>query len=164
MIDTIESITLMIIMLGSYLIGFVLTLLALRYFATRKEEERNKEEMDYYEKALLDIMIRLNMLELRMKEKFTSQQISQDITRYHKNEGVKSDIDNIELNVLRLLRDGSKTSREIETSIKRSREHTARLMKVLYDKGYVNRDESTKPYKYTLTENGIKILTQHENS
>ncbi len=164
MIDTMESITLMIIMLGSYLIGFVLTLLSLRYFATRKEEERSKEERDYYEKVLLDIMIRLNMLELRMKEKFTSQQISQDITRYHKSEEVKSDIDNIELKVLSLLRDGSKTSREIETSIKRSREHTARLMKVLYDKGYVNRDENTKPYKYTLTENGIKILTQLENS
>jgi predicted transcriptional regulator len=164
MMDIIESSTLIIITLGSYLIGFVLTLLILRYLATRKEEERSKDERDYYEKALLDIMIRLNILELRMKERLISQQISQNITEYHKSDEVKSDIDNIELKVLSLLRDGSKTSREIETSIKRSREHTARLMKILYDKGYVNRDENTKPYKYTLTENGIKILTQLENS
>ncbi len=52
--------------------------------------------------------------------------------------------------ILALLSDGPKTSREIERAIGRSREHTARLMKRLYDAGYVKRDESAKPYRYTL--------------
>ncbi len=52
--------------------------------------------------------------------------------------------------ILALLADGPKTSREIEKAIGRSREHTARLMKRLYDAGYVKRDESAKPYRYTL--------------
>ena len=52
--------------------------------------------------------------------------------------------------ILDILAEGPKTSREIERIIGRSREHTARLMKHLYELGYVRRDESTRPYVYML--------------
>ncbi len=54
------------------------------------------------------------------------------------------------MKILDILAEGPKTSREIERIIGRSREHTARLMKHLYELGYVRRDESTRPYVYML--------------
>jgi Sugar-specific transcriptional regulator TrmB len=54
--------------------------------------------------------------------------------------------------VLRLLNDRPMTSREVQQAIGRSREHTSRLMKRLHEYGFVNRDTSTKPFKYALAE------------
>lgn len=54
--------------------------------------------------------------------------------------------------VLRLLTDRPMTSREVQQAIGRSREHTSRLMKRLHEYGFVNRDTSTKPFKYALAE------------
>jgi predicted transcriptional regulator len=54
--------------------------------------------------------------------------------------------------VLRLLNERPMTSREVQQAIGRSREHTSRLMKRLHEYGFVNRDTSTKPFKYTLAE------------
>jgi len=68
----------------------------------------------------------------------------------NKARGVKTSTNDLIKEILDLLADGPKTSREIERKIGKSREHTARLMKRLYDMGYIKRDESVRPYKYTL--------------
>jgi predicted transcriptional regulator len=52
------------------------------------------------------------------------------------------------------------TSREIQRRIKKSREHTSRLLKKLYSENYVMRDESTRPFKYKITNEGRKLLEQ----
>jgi DNA-binding MarR family transcriptional regulator len=58
-----------------------------------------------------------------------------------------------EMSVLALLGEqGAKSAPEIGRSVGRSREHTARLMKRLMDEGYVLRDQSRIPYRYTLSE------------
>jgi hypothetical protein len=58
-----------------------------------------------------------------------------------------------ELSVLTLLGEqGAKSAPEIGRFVGRSREHTARLMKRLLDEGYVLRDQSRIPYRYTLSE------------
>lgn len=54
--------------------------------------------------------------------------------------------------VLKLLNERLMTSREVQQAIGRSREHTSRLMKRLYEYGFITRDTNTKPFKYTLTE------------
>jgi hypothetical protein len=54
--------------------------------------------------------------------------------------------------VLRLLNERPMTSREVQQAIGRSREHTSRLMKRLHEYGFVNRNTSTKPFKYALAE------------
>lgn len=54
--------------------------------------------------------------------------------------------------ILSIIQEGPKTSREIEKRLGMSREHTARLMKRLYEMGYVIRDESKRPYKYILAQ------------
>jgi hypothetical protein len=68
----------------------------------------------------------------------------------NKVRSVKTSTNDLIKEILDLLADGPKTSREIEKAIGKSREHTARLMKRLYDMGYIKRDESMRPYKYTL--------------
>jgi hypothetical protein len=40
-----------------------------------------------------------------------------------------------------------------------SREHAARVMKYLFDRGLVSRDDSNKPFVYQLTENGRRYLS-----
>jgi predicted transcriptional regulator len=56
------------------------------------------------------------------------------------------------------------TSREIQRRIKKSREHTSRLLKKLYSENVVIRDESTRPFKYKITNEGRKLLEQTTSS
>jgi predicted transcriptional regulator len=56
------------------------------------------------------------------------------------------------------------TSREIQRRIKKSREHTSRLLKKLYSENVVMRDESTRPFKYKITNEGRKLLEQTTSS
>jgi hypothetical protein len=59
-----------------------------------------------------------------------------------------------EVRVLRLLVDGPKSSAEIKALVGRSREHTARMMKDLFERGLVVRNDRNKPYVYEITESG----------
>lgn len=59
-----------------------------------------------------------------------------------------------ETRVLRLLSEGPRTSAQIKEEVGRSREHTARLMKALFDRGLVVRNDRNKPYVYEITESG----------
>lgn len=70
-----------------------------------------------------------------------------------------------ELRVLEILTDeGQKTAPEIRSEIGLTREHTARLMKKLYLKGYVERDEAKTPYAYRIKEEMRKILKKTETA
>ncbi len=70
-----------------------------------------------------------------------------------------------ELRVLEILTDeGQKTAPEIKSEIGLTREHTARLMKKLYEKGYVERDEAKTPYAYRIKEEMRKILKKTETA
>ncbi len=58
-----------------------------------------------------------------------------------------------ELQVITMLAEqGSKSAPEIGRTIGRSREHTARLLKKLYEEGYVKRDQGRVPFRYSLVE------------
>jgi predicted transcriptional regulator len=56
------------------------------------------------------------------------------------------------------------TSREIQARIKKSREHTSRLLKKLYSEDLVMRDESTRPFRYKITNEGRRLLEQTRSS
>ena len=57
--------------------------------------------------------------------------------------------------VLHLITNNPMTSRDIQAMLKKSREHTSRLMKKLYVDGYVERHTESKPYTYSITEKGV---------
>ena len=56
--------------------------------------------------------------------------------------------------ILKLLLNGPLTSREIQRGIRRTREHTSRVMKKLYELKYVDRDINHKPFRYNITDLG----------
>jgi predicted transcriptional regulator len=68
-----------------------------------------------------------------------------------------------ELQVLTLLADeGPKSAPEIGRFVGRSREHTARLMKKLFDEGYVRRDQTRIPFRYSTVERVKQSFTKSE--
>jgi chromosome segregation ATPase len=68
-----------------------------------------------------------------------------------------------ELSVLEILaNEGEKTAPEIKTRVNLTREHTARLMKKLYEEGYLERTTGKIPFAYRLKEEMRKILKKPE--
>jgi DNA-binding transcriptional ArsR family regulator len=61
--------------------------------------------------------------------------------------------------VLRLLSENDRTSREIQQAIGKSREHTSRLLKRLYEAGLINRETNSKPFKYSIS-NAVRLGSQ----
>jgi multidrug efflux pump subunit AcrB len=56
-----------------------------------------------------------------------------------------------ELDVLKRIVDfGEGTVPEIKEHIDKTREHTARLLKKLYDKGFIDRNTNSMPYRYSI--------------
>ena len=68
-----------------------------------------------------------------------------------------------ELAVLEMLStEGSKTAPEIKERVHLSREHTARLMKKLYEEGYLERETGKIPFKYSVKKEMEKLLKKTE--
>lgn len=152
------------------------------------------ERLEYYEGQLIDMKIHLDALEIRGLEQKTEDpnlELKQFLEKLAKNQQivqeptellVKTEIisesnvasnhrmPNLDHNnatdyVLYLITDKAMTSRDIQITLKRSREHTSRLMKKLFENGYVQRNTNTKPYTYSITKKGIeKIVSMQSNS
>ncbi|MHA2407975.1 MAG: winged helix DNA-binding protein [Candidatus Ranarchaeia archaeon] len=71
---------------------------------------------------------------------------------------------NTEVAVLEMLSaEGLKTAPEIKDRIRLSREHTARLMKKLYEKGYLERETGKIPFSYSVKKEMEKFLKKAES-
>jgi chromosome segregation ATPase len=69
-----------------------------------------------------------------------------------------------EVTVLEMLSaEGSKTAPEIKDRVRLSREHTARLMKKLYEKGYLERETGKIPFRYSVKKEMKKFLKKAES-
>ena len=51
---------------------------------------------------------------------------------------------------------------EIKEKVQLSREHTARLMKRLYEEGYLERETAKLPFKYSVKKEMEKLLKKPE--
>lgn len=81
-----------------------------------------------------------------------------------KREKALAPLTETELSVLEILAlEGPKTAPEIKDRIKLSREHTARLMKKIYEEGYLERDTSKIPFKYRIKKEMEKLLKKTES-
>jgi predicted transcriptional regulator len=81
-----------------------------------------------------------------------------------KREKVLAPLTETELSVLEMLSlEGPKTAPEIKGKIKLSREHTARLMKKLYESGYLERETGKIPFKYSVKKEMEKLLRKAES-
>jgi len=81
-----------------------------------------------------------------------------------KREKALAPLTETEVSVLEMLTsEGPKTAPETKERIKLSREHTARLMKKLYQEGYLERDTGKIPFKYSVKKEMEKILRKAES-
>jgi hypothetical protein len=81
-------------------------------------------------------------------------------------EDILQTLTDTELEVLKMIVDfGEGTVPEIKEQIQKTREHTARLLKKLYDKGFIDRNTNSMPYRYSIRkEIRDLIMEQNESS
>lgn len=150
------------------------------------------ERLEYYERQLIDMKIRLDALEIQgIEEKVEDPnlELKQFLERLAKNQvqqrpievvASKVEVEPEKVNpipniqnftptspinyVLHLITTKAMTSRDIQITLKKSREHTSRLMKKLFEDGYVQRNTESKPYTYSITEKGIAKVEQTDDN
>lgn len=70
-----------------------------------------------------------------------------------------------EIQVLEMLSsEGPKTAPEVKDRVHLSREHTARLMKKLYEEGYLEREATKIPFRYSIKAEMEKLLKKTESA
>ena len=72
---------------------------------------------------------------------------------------IEMKLDETQLAALKLLSENARDTRQLTDSLHLSREHTARVMKGLFERGLVRRDDSSKPFVYQLTDQGKLFLS-----
>ncbi|MFB5606558.1 MAG: winged helix DNA-binding protein [Candidatus Nitrosomaritimum yanchengensis] len=158
------------------------------------------ERLEYYERQLIDMKIRLDALEIEgigEKSEDPNLELKQFLEKIAKNnlqdmpmkseeqsdirpkpeKGVENTnepknqphVPSLDHNnpidyVLHLITKQPMTSRDIQITLKKSREHTSRLMKKLFDDGYVERNTDSKPYRYFISEKGKEKIGVLETS
>ena len=158
------------------------------------------ERLEYYERQLIDMKIRLDALEIEGigdKSEDPNLELKQFLEKIAKNnlqdnpikseeqldvrpkpeKGVEIEnepkiqpsVPSLDHNnpidyVLHLITKQPMTSRDIQITLKKSREHTSRLMKKLFDDGYVERNTDSKPYRYFISEKGKEKIGILETS
>ncbi len=154
-----------------------------------KRQERfnasSYDRLEFYERQLIDMKIRLDSLDIgsegvNFNEIKDLGQVIEKTPNYEEYSEPKPkqhapkprqapimDNNNTVDFVLGLITNKSMTSRDIQNASQRSREHTSRLMKKLYQDRYVERDTRTKPYTYSITDKGkakLGILEYLQNT
>jgi chromosome segregation ATPase len=82
-----------------------------------------------------------------------------------KRDKAMASLTDTEIAVLEMLsKEGAKTAPEIKERVKLSREHTARLMKKLYEEGYLEREAGKIPFRYSIKKEMEALLQKAENS
>ena len=105
----------------------------------------------------------------KLEEKMTSLTELPEIIRESvipiRREKALGAITDTEIKVLEVLSfEGGKTAPEMKNKINLSREHTARLMKKLYEKGYLERETRKIPFKYNVKKEMEKFLTNSKDN
>lgn len=148
-------------------------------------------KFDEYNDIISELRTKIDMIELRINPEKSTRMEDEFVTntnavddRSHKNishnvtpvmksviitdkkDDVRDDVAlhlNTVNSILKML-EVPLTSREIQGKIKKSREHTSRLLKKLYSENIVIRDETTRPFRYKITNEGRKLLEQTTSS
>ena len=183
----------------SVIIAFLIGLGGLfAYYKLRPMIKTNKtldasqsERLEYYERQLIDMKIRLDSIEIQgveEKPEDPNLELKQFLEKLAKNEIKEKPIEPVKMSeivpeepqittrmpnldhnnatnyVLQLITNKAMTSRDIQITLKRSREHTSRLMKKLFEDGYVKRNIDSKPYSYSISEKGKKKISLLESN
>jgi len=148
------------------------------------QNKADMERLEFYERQIIDMKIRLDSIDIEnisntpeIPRNFASfeQKIHESVpttaTREPKSVPMSTQprrtpnmsLDNTVEVVLGLITDRTMTSRDIQVTLGKSREHISRTMKKLFEDGYVERNMRTKPYSYSITQKGRGRLGLDQN-
>ncbi|MFM7797215.1 MAG: winged helix DNA-binding protein [Candidatus Nitrosotenuis sp.] len=177
--------------IGAVILAFVVGVFGMFVYSKIKALTGNKTQdpaylsrLEYYERQLIDMKIRMDALDLENHEFETHNSDKVDPV-FEKKMGKPAPKDSEEVkleptkpnpkprmpnmgfegvaeHVLGLITVKEMTSRDIQVTIGRSREHTSRLMKRLFEEGYVERNNKVRPFTYQITEKGKSKLANQE--
>ena len=128
------------------------------------------ERLDYVEGKLRDvgtsqeaITRKLADLEEKARQMPVAPETGLEAVIPIRREKAMAQLTDTELSVLEMLAsEGPKTAPEIKERVKLSREHTARLMKKLYEQGYLERETGKIPFRYSVKKEMEKLLKKTE--
>lgn len=135
-----------------------------------EDKERMLTRLSAMEKQIRDIteghnsvLAKVSLIEERTQKMSSLPEFGVETAIPIKKEKALAKLTETELAVLEMLAaEGPKTAPEIKERIGLSREHTARLMKKLYEEGYLERDSSKIPFKYNVKKEMEKFLKKPE--
>ena len=143
------------------------------------QNKAEMERLEFYERQLIDMKIRLDAIDIEsisntpeIPRNFAGfedrihQSVPTATVREEKSVPVTTQprrtpnmsLDNTVEVVLGLITDRTMTSRDIQITLGKSREHISMTMKKLFEDGYVERNIRTKPYSYSITQKGRQKL------
>jgi len=111
------------------------------------------EKVDDLQKKLKDAEVQLQQLRRHVDRLSIAERGTQDGTPIAVGVVTRQTLTRLsstEKQVLELLMGGPKAGPEISRLMTKSREHTARLMKLLFEQGFVERETNRQPYEYRL--------------
>ncbi len=161
------------------IITLIITTTVLSYYLSRlKELERKDKEaaniiniiineirnrMNMQDKKIIDQIVRLDILEIKFSKhnqylSETSRKFSEEtrenmktiITNSQIKLNKKKSLTSTEEEILNLLSKKERTAKELQALINKTREHTSRILKKLFDDGYIIRNKEKKPFTYRL--------------
>jgi predicted transcriptional regulator len=193
MFDGYDMHTLLLVVISFFSgVAIILSYKAIKFFKRDNSSLKNAivdnrirqyaDKLHVYDKTIADLKAKVDMLEMSER----SRLISRDIDSKKEDSG--RDIDMISQNgviieesrkkptltqthtylvtleqILLLLREKPMTTRQIQERVRKTREHTSRIMNGLYHSGFVMRDTSSKPFKYSITDIGLLHLRDLHN-
>ena len=148
--------------------------------ASNNQTKQDSERLEFYERQLIDLKIKLDAIDLENLS--FSQETPQNVVKNEEKpvQIVEKQVQivpeqapapvrvertpnmssgDIVETVLRLITDRSRTSRDIQITLGKSREHISRTMKKMSDDGLVERNTNAKPYSYSITQTGLSRLS-----
>jgi DNA-binding MarR family transcriptional regulator len=109
------------------------------------------------------LKVKLAGFEDRIQKFTVAPEISEAVMPIKRDKAMAA-LTDTEIEVLEMLSsEGPKTAPEIKDRVKLSREHTARLMKKLYEEGYLEREVGKIPFRYSIKKEMEKLLKKTEN-
>jgi DNA-binding MarR family transcriptional regulator len=116
------------------------------------------------EAAQQTLKTKITELETQMQKLAEGPEIKSEPVIPIRRDKAMAALTDTEVIVLEMLSaEGPKTAPEIKDRVRLSREHTARLMKKLYEKGYLERETGKIPFSYRIKEEMKKFLNKAES-
>ena len=163
------------------IISIVISLISLIIIKQKKDSYVDQDDIlrafineftnriDKLEGRIVDVKVGLDINEMRIEKVTNVDKISvnkvnntfDNKTNQKESRSIShlSRLNITETNIVTAILNGNKSTKRIQDYIKKTREHTARLLKKLYEENIVIRS-SNRPFTYEITDKAKKIINQ----